>query len=74
MLNGIVAAAFKDIIKSDKVRFDIYVGVIDRIAYPRLRREIHDNIGVIFFKKLGKGFFVGNIAVAEDPFTFGIAV
>ena len=52
MLDLVIAARLEDIVKSDDVRLDVNVGMVDRISHTRLRREIDDDCGSVFIKNL----------------------
>ena len=65
MLDPVMPAAFEDVQKASDVRADISMRVIERVADPGLRREMHDPLWLL----LGEGRLdrrpVGEIGLDE---------
>ena len=62
MLDGIVTASFEDIIKTDNIRINVGVWVINTITNSSLGSEVHDDVRLIFLEGFVDEFFVGKIA------------
>ena len=48
MLYREVAASLQNVVEADDVAFDVYVGMVDAVAYACLRCEIDDDGRLIF--------------------------
>ena len=62
-----VAACLEDIVETDKVGFDVGVGIGDRVAHACLRREVDDNLGLEFPEQAVDERLVGDVAFHESP-------
>ena len=72
MLNGMVAASFKDVIKSDDIALDINIGIGYRIAHTCLSGKVYDNIKAVFFKAFVNECSVGDIPFNEYPLALAL--
>ena len=68
MLNGMIPTGFKNIIKTYKVAFDIYIGICNRIPHARLCRKIHNYLGCVFRKNLFNKCLIRKISFYKSPF------
>lgn len=68
MLNGIVAAGFKNVVEADDVRLYVRVGVRDRVAHTRLRRKIHDDLGLVLRENTVDQRLVCEVTLDESVF------
>ena len=62
MLHRMMPASFQNLVKSDQVRMNIGIRMIDRITHPRLRRQVHYDLRFLLFKQFAKRFPIRNIA------------
>mmetsp|Transcript_59449 Transcript_59449/g.140639 ORF Transcript_59449/g.140639 Transcript_59449/m.140639 type:complete len:306 (+) Transcript_59449:1652-2569(+) len=65
VLHAAVAAAFQDVGEADDVAVDVGVGVLDRVAHPGLRRQVHHPVEALFGKQLGHALAVGHVHLHE---------
>lgn len=65
MLHRIVAAGFENIEEANDVRMDVTFRVRDGIADTRLRREVHDDVRLVFGKQRVKRSLVRDVNLAE---------
>jgi len=68
-----VPATLQDVQKAVEVRFLISERVRDRIPHPRLRRQIHNALGMTRFENAVQSFVVANVRFAKNE-TAGLAV
>ena len=58
-----MAACFQDVVKANKVGFDIYIGMIDGIANACLGGKVNNDSGVLFLK-----YFISEIFICDGAF------
>ena len=71
MLDLVTTARLEDVIKADDIRLDVDVGMVDAVPDACLRREIHDDVGLILFKNLRHQRLVGKIPSDKGVFILG---
>lgn len=67
-----VAARFKDVVETDKVRFDISVWVGNRIAHTGLCGKIDNYIGLKFLEKSVDQCLVRYVSLYKSPLAVGM--
>ena len=65
MLHRVVTASFENVVETNHVGLDVRVGVLNAIAYSRLRGKVDNNIKVALGKKIINKSFIGNVAFDE---------
>lgn len=65
MLRPIIVAGLKNVVKADLVRFDIDIGMIDRVPNTRLGSQVNYDGGLILRKNLVDQLLVGNGTLYE---------
>jgi hypothetical protein len=58
-------APLQDVGEAYQVRVDVGVRVLERVAHPCLRREVHDDDGTHLSEQLRHGLAVGDVQLAE---------
>ena len=64
-----VAAGFQNIVKTDEIGFDVYVGVGDGIAYTGLGSQVHYDVRMPGAEDVCNAVFICQIATDEMVFT-----
>lgn len=65
MFNRVVATCLQNVVKADKVGFDIYVRVGDTITHAGLCGKVDDDIRLVFGKNPLDQCFVGKVSFDE---------
>ena len=60
-----VPARLQDVVEPDHIALDVRIRVLDAIPDPRLRREVHDDIEVVFLEEAVDEGLVGKVALDE---------
>ena len=67
MFHLVVAAGFEYVVKTDKVAFDVGIGVGDAVAYASLCGKVYHHRDVMLGKHLFYSLFVGYRGVHKGP-------
>ena len=68
MLNRMVTACLKNVVKAYEIALDIAVGICDAVTHTGLGGKVHHHIYPIFRKNFLDEGFVGNVTMDERPF------
>ena len=67
VLHGMVSARLQDVVEAHDVALDIDIGVLDAVAHPRLRGQVHHNVEFIFRKQFVNKCLVRQVTFYKRP-------
>jgi len=65
MLDRMVSASFQNIEKTNQVRLQVCIGIIDAVPYSRLGGKIDDIVDGVLLKDVIQCFLVGKVSLIE---------
>src|SRR5258707_9356504 len=65
MAYAAVTAAFEDVTEADEVRIDVGLGILERVAHARLRREMDHRIELLAREERAHRRAIGDVAAYE---------